>query len=119
MKRDLDLIRQILFSIESSQTDPLEWVNICVDGRSEKEISYHIWLLVDAGLIEGIDCSTMDGFEWKAKRLTWDGHEFLQSIKNDNIWNKAKENVLKPSASWTFGILKEFLKHEIMTQIGI
>ena len=119
MKRDFDLIRRILFIIEASEQDPIEWVEINIEGKSPTEIAYHIWLLVDAGLIEGTDCSSGEGLDWKAQALTWEGHEFLQSIKSDNIWNKAKEKILKPSVSWTFGILTEYLKQEIKKQIGI
>jgi len=26
--------------------------------------------------------------------MTWDGHEFLDSVKNNGIWNKTKEGML-------------------------
>jgi hypothetical protein len=51
--------------------------------------------------------------------ITWAGHEFLQSIKDDTLWKKAKEDVLKPTASWTFAILAEWLKQEMKTKMGI
>ncbi len=119
MKRDIDLVRKILFAVEECDRDPLEWVPLSFGGHDEKTIAYHVWLLIDAGLIEGTNCSSLNGFCWQAKRLTWAGHEFLQSIRDDTIWNKAKEKVLKPTASWTFGILIEWLKQEIKEKIGI
>jgi hypothetical protein len=43
-------------------------------------------------------------------RLTWAGHDFADAISEDNVWNKAKEHVLKPTASWTFDILMKYLE---------
>ncbi|MGO8839441.1 MAG: DUF2513 domain-containing protein [Limisphaerales bacterium] len=45
-------------------------------------------------------------------RLTWAGHDFLDAARNDTIWNKAKDEFLKPGISWTFSILFEWLKQE-------
>ncbi|MDG2617731.1 DUF2513 domain-containing protein [Thermoleptolyngbya sichuanensis XZ-Cy5] len=46
-------------------------------------------------------------------RLTWQGCEFADAVADDRLWNKAKENVLKPGISFTFDVLKEWLKAEI------
>ena len=116
MKRDTDLVRKILFAVEECDQDQRECVPLGFDGHDKKTVAYHVWLLMDAGLIEGL---SKPGFCWQAQRLTWAGHEFLQSIRDDTIWNKAKEKVLKPTASWTFGILMEWLKQEIKEKIGI
>ena len=53
------------------------------------------------------------------ERLTWEGHDFADSIADDTLWKKAKEKVIKPSASWTFAILGEYLKFEIKHRLGI
>lgn len=115
----MDLIRKILFAVEESDRDPLKWVPLRFNGYDDKTISYHVWLLIDAGLIEGTDLSSSNGFSYQAKHLTWAGHEFLQSIRDDTVWIKAKEKVLQPMASWTFGILMEWLKQEIKQKVGI
>lgn len=54
------------------------------------------------------------GFPHKAfiKRLTWEGHEFLDAARNDTTWRKAKDKFLKPAGAWTFSLLLEFLKAE-------
>ena len=38
---------------------------------------------------------------------------FASAIDNDTLWRRAKENVIKPAGSWTFDVLKEWLKAEI------
>ena len=45
-------------------------------------------------------------------RLTWAGHDFLDSSRDNKIWKLAKEHVIKPGASWTFSLLLEWLKQE-------
>jgi len=36
-----------------------------------------------------------------------------------SVWKKAKEQMLKPGASWTVDILKELAKHEVKQRFGI
>jgi hypothetical protein len=57
-------------------------------------IIYHIKLLHQAGLIEGVDASSFKGFQSIDMNLTWDGHEFLDKIKKESIWNQAKQKTI-------------------------
>ena len=122
MKRDLDLIRKLLvFFEERPHGGPIEIPPI--DGYSEMEIQYHLLLLHEAGFLrcERIRSSTDPDRVIRVIPfyLTWEGQEFLQSIKDDTVWRKAKEKVVKPLASWTIVILREWLKQEIKQRIGI
>jgi len=116
MKRDMDLAREILFQVETSG-DPIEWVEIAVDGHSEEEISYHIKLLCQANLIEANDCSSMNGKSWKATSLTWTGHEFLDAARNENLWNKAKTYLNEKGVEFTFDSIKAALAKLIQDQL--
>ena len=51
MKRDMDLIREILFELEK-QGGSGSWMKVAIEGRSEDEINYHLLLLKDAGFLE-------------------------------------------------------------------
>ena len=66
-------------------------VELVLEGKSSKEVSYHIMLLHEAGLVEAVDFSTLSGSDWKPTRLTWQGHEFLEAVKDYNRWNKVKD----------------------------
>lgn len=120
MKRDLSLIRSLLLACEAApagsapEVDALE--GLCPDQATLVE---HIALLSEAGLLSVIDASTHDGEDYIVRRMTWAGHEFLDALRDDTIWKKAKEHVLKPGASWTFDILKEWAKHEIKERLGL
>lgn len=119
MKRDMDLCRAILLKIESCDKPHgiLEKINI--DKYSQDEISYNIKLLNDAGLIEAKSVSSNTSYCWWPGTLTWYGHEFLSASRDESIWMKAKESVLKPSASITFDLLLEWLKAQAKQALGL
>ncbi len=48
----MDLARETLFAIERDDGDPTAWIGFELPKRSDEEISYHIMILSDAGLIE-------------------------------------------------------------------
>ena len=116
MKRDMDLARTILFQVEKSD-DPMNWAKITADGYSELQISYHIKLLYQANLIDANDCSSMDGLSWKAKSLTWSGHEFLDASRNEAFWNKAKSYLKGKGVEITIDTAKTALSKLILDQI--
>ena len=92
MKRDFDLVRTILLGIEANE-DAIGngWITLGkINGYSQEQVSYHVSLLHEAGLIKAIDLSNNLSFYWEPKRLTWYGHEFLDSARNENIWGNAK-----------------------------
>ncbi|KJS86265.1 MAG: hypothetical protein JM58_07135 [Peptococcaceae bacterium BICA1-8] len=119
MKRDLDLIRQILLIIED-KPDYDSWAGLDIPGKSNNEISYHIMLLNEAGLIEARKMCVYDGSsDWKPSRLTWEGHEFIEASRDENIWAKAKMIVKEKSGGLTLDVLKVVLVGLIKESIGI
>ena len=90
MKLDKDLVREVLLQVEASP-DPMAWVDITVDGHSEEEIAYHVQILDEAGLLEAEELTSLDGYDWRAKRLTYEGHEFLDTIRDAAAWRFTKE----------------------------
>lgn len=106
MKRDMELIRLLLMLHESGEKP------VGLEGYSDREQLYNLVLMDEAGLIVaefvGGNPECPEGATvW---RLTWDGHDFLDSIKEDGIWERAKANVLRPGMAWTFQILVEYVK---------
>ena len=111
MKRDMDLIRKILQEIEVFP-EPGEWVPIGIDGYSPDEIYYHIRLLRQAELIDAyvIEIAADEGvFICKAKNITWAWHEFLESTRNESLWELAKETIRDKWGGVPFEPLREFL----------
>jgi hypothetical protein len=115
MKLNKDLVREILLQVEASP-DPLNWVDLTVPGHSELEIAYHARLLDEAGFIEADDLTTMDGYDWRAKRLTYEGHEFLDTVRDAEIWRRTKETAKSAgiaSVKALFEIGKSYAKQKL------
>ena len=88
MQLDKDLVREILLAIEASEHSPEESITLSLEDRTPEEISYHVMLLHEAGLLVGRDASVLaDLFPvWQAKRLTYKGHEFLDTVRDGEVW---------------------------------
>lgn len=121
MKRDLDLIRRILKDVEGMPAGkPLG--NITYPGYSKEIIHEHIDLLDQAKFIEVATFkagTAKNIIKYQINRLTWLGHEFLDAAKDDSIWNKAKEKFLKPTVSFSFDLLLDWLKMKAREKIGL
>lgn len=108
MKRNWDTIREILLRVEEC-TLPAEAVRLS-DFPKERaaEVSYHVALLIEAGLVKG-QVSQRLGPEVRhffAQRLTWEGHEFLDSIRNSAVWEKTKSTFLEKGIEMTFDLVR-------------
>lgn len=116
MKRDMDLIRKILLWMEENDDHEIE-----IEGYSDDQVGHHCYLLMKAGLIEAADSSAMDSFAPTAIPLsiTWAGHEFLDSAKDNKIWAAAKEKVIGPAGGVAFAVLLEWLKAEAKRRLGL
>jgi len=108
MKRDMEMIRQILIDVEAHDS-----AKPCLQ-VDDANAAYQIALMKEAGLVEAIILEDGQGLPRAAAllRLTWSGHDFLDSSRDSKIWKMAVEHIIKPGASWSFSILSEWLKQE-------
>ena len=98
MKRDMDLIRQILLAVESKEIFDESFISLPdlkakpnLKNCTENELYYHIMLSEQAGLLTAINFSSHDGSKYLPKELTWFGHEFLDAARDNNRWKEAKK----------------------------
>ncbi|QIB50071.1 MULTISPECIES: DUF2513 domain-containing protein [Pseudomonas] len=122
MKLDKDLVREILLAVEASS--PGESITLSLENRTDQEISYHVLLLHEAGLLVGQDASVLaDVFAvWKAKRLTYKGHEFLDTVRDGEVWRRTKAGAEKAgvaSLGLIFELGKSVGKQLIKERLGI
>jgi hypothetical protein len=108
VKRNWDTIRELLVKVEAC-TLPAETVTLHqFDAERHPEVSYHMALLIEAGLVHG-QMSRSIGPSVKnfmAQRLTWQGHELLDTIRNDTIWSKTKKMFLEKGVEMSFDLVK-------------
>ncbi|PPT33861.1 hypothetical protein XarjCFBP7653_21095 [Xanthomonas arboricola] len=89
MKRDMELVRQILLAVESGQAKS------AFDGYDDDSIKYHKALVIEAGLAEGSVLKSGTGnreipANVVLKKLTWAGHDFIDAISSESNWKKVK-----------------------------
>ena len=115
MKRDDDLIRELLFKYEESE----DWLQLMPgqtldSSSSARRERYHVLLLSDEGLITGVGNGTF--------RLTSKGHDYVSAIRSATVWNKTKEAAAQIGGA-TLGMMKDlavaYLKQEAANKLGI
>jgi Hypothetical protein (DUF2513) len=127
LKRDMDLIRELLLKLESLSEQPGEVFvlngddpRLAVDGYSADQITYHLGLLREARLIECPGSLPMLGVTFS--RLSWRGHDFLDSVRNPETWTRTKEGARK-IGGWTVDLLvdmaKAYTKHLAKEKLGL
>ena len=108
MKRNWDTIREILTKLEAVTVDVGHLQLSSFTAEQAEEISYHMELLMEAGLVSGEMSKTIGRgpYNFIASRLTWQGHEFLDAIRSDTVWQKTKKSFVSSGLSMTFDLVK-------------
>lgn len=122
MKRDMNLIRDLLLEIEANDDGSGRDVKIATDGHSQQELTEHLFMLYEAGFIEGIDASHMQGRVLLVQRLTWHGHEFLEVIRDQSIWEKTQDGMKQAggfSIDLAKALAKGFIKKNVERYTGV
>lgn len=115
MKRDDDLIRNLMLEIED-RPDPL-YVFPQFMSMSKEDLAkyYHLRLLTDEGLLQET------GKTGGIFRMTSKGHDFVAAIRGDTVWAKTKEaagHVAGVSLSMMKDIALGYVRQEL-TKLGI
>lgn len=115
MKRDMAVIREILLSIEANdEVSP-------IDGYSSEIIEKHVQLLLEAKLIDRNSLGILPAMVTVTK-LTWNGHEFLDSTREEQVWNTIKSEFKDASVSTIIKVGKDlaegFAKKKVEAILG-
>lgn len=105
MKRDFELVRNLLLNVEGEEVD--------ISSYTEEQILYHKALLLEAGLAEGPKPHFSSG-EFSEipdrvviRKLTGEGHNFIDSIRDEGRWQEAKDWIRKAGKILTLETLKK------------
>lgn len=106
MTRDWEVIRVILSKVEENSNN----FNFCdtLEEEQKEQYVYHVELLIEAGMIKGKMKTYMSGEkDCNLDRLTWKGHDFLDAIRSDSIWDKTKNILKEKGLGMSFEIIKK------------
>lgn len=122
MRRNLDLIRDMLLRIEDISNGTRficieDFTDLCDDRHT---ISYHLDLLEDAGYIDVIDHPYTDDYkDFVLTRLTMLGADYLDSVRNNTIWGKVKDKLGKVGSDASLKIVYDVALDIMKKQLGI
>ena len=126
LQRDINLVREILLAIEASSYPDLSslFTKLGQGQRSFQDpVCYHVKMLVEeAGLLSAIDAKSFDGPYWLRIELTWAGHEFVDAVRDSEVWKAAKSGVQAAggfSLDLLAAVAKGLLKKKIEQHTGI
>lgn len=122
MKLEKELVRKILLKVEDFEGETYDGVPLEFEDYTERQIAYHVMLLIEAGYLVGEDLSTLSGDEWEAQRLTYAGHEFLDTIRDAEVWRRTKDAAVKVggvSLQVMVEIGKAYAKQVLQERTGI
>jgi hypothetical protein len=105
MIRDMDVLRELLFSIERRGSNGK--LQKLLDGTSSDErLSHHLQLLVEGGFAKAVSKTQQGGIRLQ---LTWEGHELAALSRSDELWQRAKDFVQEKTGGLSLTALKATL----------
>ena len=103
MRRNLELIRDILEDIEANCSGT-RFYSIGAEkfNVSKEELDFHCRLVQERGLAKG----TMSSAGIQFSGLTWEGMDFLDDARNPNVWRDA----IKAAGNASLAVFQEVMK---------
>lgn len=118
MRRDMDLVREILLAAESL---PAAGGFIDLPERDDGELRYHLRIVAQAGLLD-VQFAAHEGTAHETvwlNGLTWQGHEFLSTARDNTRWRAAVHKVGATAGGVAFALLRDYLLSEARKLVGI
>lgn len=116
MKREPDLLRALLLYIEERDDGTGQVVSVELPDWTDIQINEHLFQLHEAILIDGVNASSMNARRFLPTRVTTSGHDYLDTIRDPEIWRKAKDGA-SSAGGFTIELLGEIAKGFIKTQL--
>lgn len=111
MKRDMDLVRALLLYMEERDSTDFSMRNPSpIEHYTPQQVAEHIRLMVQSGLVTGIDASTFDGQAWLNLRLSWAGHDFIELARPEARWKKALTIATQQGFALTVDVMSHTLQ---------
>lgn len=114
MKIDLDLVRELLLVMEPKldgfRNYTIEYIAELLPGSDYKTVYYHIHYLAKCGFLE------VNSAEYIID-LTPAGHQYLNKIRNKQIWNKVKK-IIQPLGNISFSVISNLVTELVSKTLG-
>jgi hypothetical protein len=113
MKRDMDLIREILLEVEKKPNSE-RWVAQPLLEYSKEDVVAHIMLAIDAQLLAG---AVISSFSATVFRIKNEGYDFLEAAKDDMLWENAKTRLRTAGIPVSINAMKAMINTLVIEMI--
>lgn len=81
----------------------------------------HLELLIDAGLVNGKIARSHGtrGDVISVAGLTWQGHEWVEMVRSQSVWNETKSTVLEQGGVLSFELTKAVAAKLLRARLGL
>lgn len=118
MKRDWDVVRQVLSEVEAVSPEERDRFAYTAKDADRAKIE-HALLLLDAGYLEGTPVRPVsDPPSLHRPALTWRGHELLDTIRSKALWERIKTLAGEKGLELTFDSIKALAAVALQGLIG-
>jgi Hypothetical protein (DUF2513) len=122
MKRDIELVLKILEYLE--KRDEVSVIKeLEIPGHDPRVVAYHCRRMYEAGLLDAeavVSSTTLTRLiDVLPFGLTWEGHEFLDAMRNDTVAKKVRSRLGGALANVPFTLIKELALAVGRSQLGL
>ncbi|MFH1339682.1 MAG: DUF2513 domain-containing protein [Pseudomonadota bacterium] len=122
----MDYVRELLLKIEADGLPVKSSTSLMQPGATDEDqrrLNYHLEMVIDeAKLVKAIPAHHMQGREWINLQLTWTGHEFIETVRDAEVWQRTKAGAKKAGnfgLDFILEIAKAYGKHVAKERLGI
>lgn len=130
MRLEPDILRELLLHIEEHATEVhSELEEISLEGRSAKQVTYHVVRAEEAGLVQATIDTLPDSTNpsilhviYTVHSLTFRGHELLGAIRTPKHWKAIKEGSQKAGIATVaaiFSFAEAYVKAKVSEYLGL
>jgi hypothetical protein len=119
MKRDMDLVRQIMLNVEDMPVGPP--IHYRVGEVEDRVLLAHMEMLISAGLVAGKISQSLGarGDVIIISGLTWEGHEWIETVRRDDVWVSVKEILVEQGGAMTYELTKAVAGQLLRRRLGL
>lgn len=117
MKLKHDCVRKTMLYLEKNLelNDLIMDYQIEIEKFSKEDITYTISKLAEAGYINAKTFGYDNLINYGISSITWNGHEFLDNIRDNNVWKNTKQ-ILSSFSSTSLRMI-ENIASQVITNI--
>ncbi|UDL04676.1 DUF2513 domain-containing protein [Marinobacter sp. CA1] len=122
MQRDMELVIKVLEFLENR--DEISVVEkLHIDGFDDRVVAYHLRRMFEAGLLDAESTNSKTTPDRIITvypfGLSWEGHEFLDSMRNETVAAQVRQKLGSSLANVPFTIIRELALALGRTQVGL